>query len=124
MIDKPTHYINESSPCIDLVFSSNVSLKKNCRVEQSLYKKCHHNIIYGTLTFNIPLRLPYYRELLDFKSANTEYTEKSVNNFDWARVFQNQNCNEQCKILSETLVNIFRNFILHKVKKFDYKTPE
>ena len=30
MIDKPTCYINESSSCIDLVFSSNVNLMKNC----------------------------------------------------------------------------------------------
>ena len=28
MIDKPTHYINESSSCIDLIFSSNVNLTK------------------------------------------------------------------------------------------------
>ena len=44
MIDKPTHYINESSSCIDLICSSNVYLAKNCGAEQSLYEKCHHNI--------------------------------------------------------------------------------
>ena len=82
MIDKPTHCINESSSCIDLIFSSNVNLTKNCRVEQSLYKKCHHNIICGTLDFNIPLPPPYNRELWDFKSANTECIQKSINNFD------------------------------------------
>ena len=39
MIDKPTHYINESSSsCIDLIFSSNVNLTKNCGVGQSLYE--------------------------------------------------------------------------------------
>ena len=32
MIDKPTHYINES-PCIDLIFSSNVNITKSCGVE-------------------------------------------------------------------------------------------
>ena len=30
MIDKTTHGINESSSCINLVFSSNVILSKNC----------------------------------------------------------------------------------------------
>ena len=35
MIDKPTHYVNESSTCIDLIFSSNVNPTKNCGVEQS-----------------------------------------------------------------------------------------
>ena len=55
MTDKPTHFVNESQSCIDLIFSSNVNLTKNCGVEQSLYEKCDHNIIYGTLNFNIPL---------------------------------------------------------------------
>ena len=57
MIDKPTYFINESSSCIDLIFSSNVNLTENCGIEQSLYKSCHHSIIYGTLNFNIPLPL-------------------------------------------------------------------
>ena len=34
MIDKPTHFIKESSICIDLIFSSNVNLTKNCGAEQ------------------------------------------------------------------------------------------
>ena len=118
MINKPTHCINESSSCIDLSFSSNVNLMKNCGVEQSLYEKCHHNIIYGTLNFNIPLPPPYLGEPWDFKNANIECIQKSINNFDWLRVFQNQNakCDKQCKILSETLLNIFRNFTPHPIK--------
>ena len=63
MIDKLTHYINESS-CIDLIFSSNVNLTKNCGVKQSLYET------YGTLNFNIPLPPPYFREIWDYKNAN------------------------------------------------------
>ena len=61
---------------------------------------------------------------MGYKRANTECIQKSINSFDWARAFYNQNCNEQCKILSETLLNIFRNYIPHKVQKFDYKTPK
>ena len=40
------------------------------------------------------------------------------------RAFHNRNYNEKCKILSETLLNIFHNFIPHKIKKIDSKTPE
>ena len=88
MIDKPTHYINESS-CIDLIFSSNVNLTKNCGVEQSLYKTCHHDIVYGTLNFNISLPPPYFREIWDYKNANIECIQKSMYNFDWTRASQN-----------------------------------
>ena len=30
----------------------------------------------------------------------------------------------QKKLLTDTLMNIFRNYIPHKTKNFDYKTPE
>ena len=94
---------------------------KNFRAEQSIYEKCHHNIIYGSLNFNIPHPPLYFRELWDIKIANIECIQKSINNFDRTTAFKNRNCNEQCKILSETLLNVFRNFIFHKIKKFDYK---
>ena len=124
MIDKPTHYINDLSVCIDLVFSSNVNFTKYCGVEQWLYQTSQHSIIYRTLNFNIPLSPPYYTEIWNYKNASVRRIQKSKNNFDWARDFQNWYCNEKFIILSKTLLNIFHNFILHKIitrKKNDYK---
>ena len=43
-----------------------------------------------TLNFNIPLPPPYYREQSVFKSANIDCIQKSINNFDWVRAFENQ----------------------------------
>ena len=62
VINKPTHFINELSSCIDLIFTSFV---KNCGSELSIYEKCHHNIIYEILNFNIPLPSLYYRDVWD-----------------------------------------------------------
>ena len=73
IIDKGAHSIDEPSSCIDLVFSSNVNLRKTCKVEQTLNKKSHHNIIYGTLNFNKPLPHLYFTEMWDFKNANIEF---------------------------------------------------
>ena len=39
------------------------NLMKNHGVEQSLYETCHHNIVYGTLNFNIPLPPLYFRKI-------------------------------------------------------------
>ena len=78
MINKTTHYINESSLWIDVIFSSNVNLTKNFLVEQTLDETCHHNIIYRTLNFNIPLAAPYLREIWDYKNANIESIQKSI----------------------------------------------
>ena len=69
-INEPTYFTNVSSSCIDLIFASNTTYL-NTGIEQSIYDKCHHNIIYGKLNFDIPLPLPYYRKLWDYKKANT-----------------------------------------------------
>ena len=45
LMSKPTHFINESSSCINLIFSTNASLTTNCGTEASIYEKCHPNII-------------------------------------------------------------------------------
>ena len=44
--------------------------------------------------------------------------------FDWRSAFKSNTVNKNCKIRTDTLMNIFENFIPHKTKKFDYKTPE
>ena len=50
-IDEPTHFINGTSSCIDLIFSSNVRFIKNYGIEQSIYEKCHcnHYIWYSSI---------------------------------------------------------------------------
>ena len=57
----PTYFVNGSSSCISVIFSSNESLIKNCGDERSLHEKCHHNIIYGSVNFSTALPHPNYR---------------------------------------------------------------
>ena len=60
----------------------------------------------------------------DYKHANTENIQKATSMFVWHKAFKNKNTNEMTRILTDTLMNIFKNFILHKTKKFDCKYPE
>ena len=124
MVNKPTHFINGTSSCIDLIFSSNVSFIRNYGIEQSIYEKCHHDIICGTLDFNLPLPPPYYREIWDYKNVVNESIQKAISNFNWRKAFRNMNANGNCNFLTDTLMNIFRNYIPHKTREFDCKTPE
>ena len=87
-------------------------------------REIHHSITYGTLDFNVPLPPPYYREIWDYKNTDTESIQKAISNFDWPKAFRNKSANKNCKLLTDTLMNVFRNYIPHKTKKFDYKTPE
>ena len=123
MIDKPTPFVNGSSWCIGLIFSSNVtlaSLTKNYKLEQSLNEKCHYNIIYGSLNLDIPLSSPYYGNDWDFKNVKTRCIQKAMSYF----AFHNHDSNGKRKILTEILMNVFPNFVPHKIKKIDNRTPE
>ena len=66
---------------------------------------------------------PYYRDAWDYKHANTESIQKAISMFGWFTVFLHRNANEKCKILADTLLNVFKTFIPHKTQKFDFKTP-
>ena len=123
MINKPTHFINESSSCIDLIFSSNTSFVKNCGSELSIYEKCHHNIIYGTLNFDIPLAPPYYRDVWDYKHDNTESIQKATSMFDSSKAFLHRNANEKCKILPDVLLNVLKISFPIKPKSLTKKLP-
>ena len=103
LIKKPTHFINGTSSYIDLIFSSNVSFIRNYGIKQSIYEKCHH-ITYGTLDFNVPLPPTYYREIWDYKNTDTDSIQKAISNFDWSKAFRNKNTNENCKLLTDTLI--------------------
>ena len=107
-----------------LDFSSNVSFTKNYGIEKSIYEKSHHNITHGSLDFNTPLPLPYYREIWDYKNADTKSIQKALSNFDWPKALRNNNANENCKFLTDTLMNIFRNYIVTKLKRIDLKTTK
>ena len=80
-INKPTHFTNVSSSCIDSIFASNTTYL-TAGIKQSIYDKCHHNIIFGKLKFDIPLPPPYYRKIWDYKKANTKAIQRAISVFN------------------------------------------
>ena len=124
IINKPTHFINESSSCIDLIFSSNTSFVKNSGSVASIYEKCDHNIIYETLNFDIVLPPPYCRDVWDYNHANSETIQKAIWTFDRSKAFLHRNANEKWKILTDILLHVFKKFIPHKTQMFYYKTSD
>ena len=43
IINQPTHIVNNSLSCIDLIFCNNMNLISNFGVDFSIFEKCHHN---------------------------------------------------------------------------------
>ena len=55
IIDKPTHIVNNSMSCIDLVFCTNANIISKHGVDVSIFEKCHHNTIFGKINIRVPL---------------------------------------------------------------------
>ena len=49
-IDEPTHILNNSSSCIDLIFNSQPNLLIESGVHPSLHPNCHHQIVLQNFT--------------------------------------------------------------------------
>ena len=54
MTDQPTHITNNKLSCIELLFTTNSKLISTVGIGQTIYDKCHHNILCGSLNLHIP----------------------------------------------------------------------
>ena len=113
--------MKDKSSCIDLLFTTNSKLLCDVGVKQTIYNKCHHNIIYDSLNLNIPLPPPYYREV-GITKTDPVCIQSVISLVNWNDVFNSKTADEKVKSLNNILLNIFRNFIPNKViKVYKYK---
>ena len=63
IIDKPTHGLNSSMSCIDLIFCTNLNVISKHDVDVSIFDKCHNDIIYGKINIHVPLPPIYVCEV-------------------------------------------------------------
>ena len=53
IINEATHILNNSSSCIDLIFTSQPNLVTESGVHSSLHANCHHQITYAKFNLNV-----------------------------------------------------------------------
>ena len=63
IIGNPTHFTNNSSSCIDHIFTSNPSIIVDSGIEKSLCSSYHHDIMHGKINFPHPP--PHFRAVWD-----------------------------------------------------------
>ena len=95
IIDKPTHVINTSMSCIDLIFCNNQSVISNHGVDVSIFDKCPHNVICGKINIRVPFPPTYVREVWDYEKANIKNIKKAMCNVDWNKAFENLSVDEK-----------------------------
>ena len=123
MIKKPTHILDTSSSCIDLIFTSQPDLIIESGVNPSLHLNCHHQIIFAKFNLEVVYPPSYVQEVWHYKDANTELIRRAINEFNWQRAFLNTNVNEKVDILNSTILNILSTFIPHEFVVRDDKDP-
>ena len=125
IIKEPTHILDNSSSCIDLIFTSQLNLIIELVVYLSLHPNCHHQLVY--VKFNLQIYYPpqYYREVWHYKDADIELIRRAISSdgFNWQKAFSNKNVNEKVDTFNKTILNILSNFIPHETITCDDRDP-
>ena len=103
VINEPTHISENSSSCIDLIFTSRPNLNTESGVHPSLHPNCHHQVIYAKFDLKVHYLVPYERRFLHYKEADTDFIQRSIKMFDWDRAFKNSNVNDMVDICTKTI---------------------
>ena len=123
VISDPTHILESSSSCIDVIFTSQPNLVMNSGVHSSLHPNCHHQIIHAKFNLKIFYPPPYERVVWHYQDANNGLIQRSISQFNWERAFSNKGVNKHISIFNETILNIMTNFIPHETKIFNDREP-
>ena len=59
VINEPTHILDNSKSCIDLIFTSQPNTIRDSGIHPSLHSNCHHQIIYAIFDLKVFYPPPY-----------------------------------------------------------------
>ena len=90
-------------------------------VYPSLHPNSHHQTIFAKFDLEIFYLVPYFRDVWHYKDTNTDLIRRSINMFDWRRVFVNTNVNRKLFIRDKPILNIISHLIPHETLTADDK---
>ena len=123
IIKEPTHILDNSSSCIDFIFTSQPDLITESGVYPSLHPNCHHQFVYAKFNLQIYYPPQYYRDVWHYKDADIELIRRAIDGFNWQKAFSNKNVNEKVDPFNKTILNILNNFIPHETITCDDRDP-
>ena len=123
IINKLTHILNNSSSCIDLIFTTQPNLVIESGAHSYLHANCHHQLAYVKFNLNVFYLPSYEREVWHYKLANSDCIQRAIKNFDQKKAFLNVDVNKKVLLFNETVINIIRNFIPHEIVTYDVRDP-
>ena len=121
LINSATNIIENSSSCIDLIFTQQPNLVTSSEVHTSLHNSCHHQITFAHINLLIEYPPPYHRMIWDYSNADILNIRKSMSSINWSHLFSDNYIDIQVSILEERVLNVFKNFVPNKYVVFDDK---
>ena len=119
----PTHILQNSSPCIDLIVTNLPSLVVDSGVHPSLHTNCHHQLTFKT---DLKNRIPFTLRTISvgLKSTDSEAINKAIEGFNWNKSFWNIDIDGKVHLFNKSVIKICKNYISNKIVTFsDKDTP-
>ena len=123
MRNEPSHLLQNSSSCNDLIFTSQPNIVVESCVNPSLHPNCHHQIIFAKFNLKIYYPPPYLRDVWHYKEANADLIKRAVSNFNLEKAFPNTNINDKVSPFNKTILNILNSYIPHETLIWDDQDP-
>ena len=95
LINEPIHLLQNSSSCIELIFTSQANIVVESGVHSSTGPSCRHQIVFTKFDLKIYYSPPYLRDVWHYKEANTVLIKQAVNYFNWEKASSVTNINEK-----------------------------
>ena len=111
LVNQPTYVTDKSSSCIDLIITDQPNMFLDNDIHPSLHTNCRHQINFAELNVQCSPPPPYPRRVWHYDRANVNAIKRSIEDFDWDGSLDACTCiDEQVKILSDVVTNVFTNF--------------
>ena len=62
-------------------------------------------------------------KIWDYNRSETDLFNRSIESFDWSKLFSGKNVHERVGLFKEALLNIFHNFTPNEVIVYDDRDP-
>ena len=119
----PNHIWQNSSTCIDLIFTDQPNLIVDSGVHPSLHTNFHHQIAFWKFNFINEYSAPYQRLIWDYKTANVNSIKQALYQVNWSTILSNKDVHQQLNIMNSIMLNVFTNYVSNKVITIDDEDP-
>ena len=125
LVNEPTHFMGNTKTCIDLVITDQPNLVNECCVLPSLHDKCHHFLNHAEINISITPPPAYYRRIWHYNRANENAIRTALSSFNWQHQLNSLSHSPdlQVNFFTETLMNVFTNFIPNKLQRVKARDP-